>query len=72
MLARSGNMVKTVLIADLLHDMFEDEETGEAPKPATVSRRVSDTTTWEELCIIPKERIFSGSCEDIVRLIEKV
>ena len=36
MLARPGNMVKTVLIADLLHDMFEDEETGEAPNPATV------------------------------------
>lgn len=37
-----GDMVKAVLVANLLHNILEDEEAGEAPNPAAVSSRVSE------------------------------
>ena len=36
-----GNMAKAVLVANLLHNILEDQKTREAPNPATISSRVS-------------------------------
>lgn len=36
-------MAQTVFVADLFHDIFKNEETGETPNATTISSRVSET-----------------------------